>query len=62
MTVNQLETCLLEMARAANSPVFGPSAKKVLKQSANNCFSGDVIPGCCNLLAKNFCFLQSFKT
>ena len=32
------------MARAANSPVFGPSAK-VLKQSASNFFSDDVIPG-----------------
>jgi len=36
--------CLIEMARAANSPVFGPSAK-VLKQSACNLFSDDVIPG-----------------
>jgi len=34
----------LEMARTANSPVFGPSAK-VLKQSASNFFSDDVIPG-----------------
>jgi len=32
------------MAQAANSPVFGPSAK-VLKQSASNLFSDDVIPG-----------------
>jgi len=32
------------MARAANGPVFGPSAK-VLKQSASNFFSDDVIPG-----------------
>jgi len=43
----------------ANRPVFGPSAK-VLKQSASNFFSDDVIPGRCSLLAKNFCFLQSF--
>ena len=34
----------LEMARAANSPVFGPSAT-VLKQSASNFFSDDVTPG-----------------
>ena len=34
----------LEMARAANRPVFGPSAT-VLKQSASNFFSDDVIPG-----------------
>jgi len=45
------------MARAANSPVFGPSAK-VLKQSASNFFSDDVIPGRYSLLTKNFCFLQ----
>jgi len=32
------------MARAANSPIFGPSAK-VLKQSASNFFSDDVISG-----------------
>jgi len=31
------------MARAVNSPVFGPSAS-VLKQSANNFVNGDVIP------------------
>ena len=47
------------MARAANSPVVGSSAN-VLKQSAINFFSDDVIPGRCSLLAKNFCFLQSF--
>jgi len=34
----------LEMVRAANNPAFGPSAK-VLKQSASNFFSDDVIPG-----------------
>ena len=39
------------MARAANSPVFGPSAT-VLKQSANNFFSDDVILGRYGLLAK----------
>ena len=39
------------MARAANSPVFGPSAS-VLKQSASNFFSDDVIPGRCSLLAE----------
>jgi len=49
----------LEMARAANSQVFGPSAK-VLKQSASNFFSDVVITGRCSLLAKNFCVLQSF--
>ena len=38
------------MARAANSPVFGPSAEG-LKQSANKFFSGDVIPGHWGLLA-----------
>ena len=35
---------VVELARAANSPVFGPSAK-VLKQSASNYLSDDVIPG-----------------
>jgi len=54
-------SCRVEMARAANSQVFGPSAE-VLKQSTNNCFSGDAIPGRCSLLAEIFCFLQSFKT
>ena len=49
----------IEMARAANSPVFGLSAT-VLKQSASNFFSDDVTPGRYSLLAKNFCFLQSF--
>ena len=49
----------VEMARAANSPVFGPSVT-VLKQSASNFFSDDVTPGRYSLLAKNFCFLQSF--
>ena len=34
----------IEMARAANSPVFGPSAT-VLKQSDSNFFSDDVTPG-----------------
>jgi len=34
----------IEMTRATNSPVFGPSAK-VLKQSASNFFTNDVIPG-----------------
>jgi len=43
----------------ANSPVFGPSAT-VLKQSASNIFSDDVTPGRYSLLAKNFCFFQSF--
>ena len=47
------------MAGATNSPVCGPSAK-VLKQSANNFFSDDVIPGRCSLLAKSLWFLQSF--
>ena len=46
----------LEMARAANSPVFGQSAT-VLKQSTSNFFSDDVTPGRYSLLAKNFCFL-----
>ena len=32
------------MARAANSPVLGPS-DKVLKQSASNFFSDDITPG-----------------
>jgi len=56
----------VEMLQAANSSVFGPSAK-VLKQSANNFFSGDVIPGrygplrSARQLGENFCFLQSFK-
>ena len=45
-----------EMARAANIPVFGPSAK-VLKQSANTFFSGVVIPGRCGLLASKAKFL-----
>jgi len=36
---------MLEMARAANSLVFGPS-DKVLKQFASKFFSDDVIPGC----------------
>ena len=49
----------VKMARAAISPVFGPSAM-VLKQSASNFFSDDVTPGRYSLLAKNFCFLQSF--
>ena len=34
----------VEMARAANNPVFGPSAT-VLKQSASNFFSDDVTQG-----------------
>jgi len=55
----QQQESALEMARAANSPVFGPSAT-VLKQSASNFFSDDVTPGRYSLLAKNFCFLQSF--
>ena len=52
----------LEMVWAANSPVFG-SPLKVLKQSASNFFSGDVIPGRCGLLDnwRKFLFLQSFK-
>ena len=40
------------------------SPLKVLKQSANNFFSGDVIPGATgssSLLAEDFCFVQSFK-
>ena len=35
----------LEMARAGNSPQSLGSPPKVLKQSANNLFSGGVIPG-----------------
>ena len=34
------------------------SPLKVLKQAANNCFSGDVIPGRCSLLAENFFFAK----
>ena len=52
------------MARAANSPVFGPSAK-VLKQSANNFFNGDVIPSSWGLLAeyaKIFIFCKVSKS
>jgi len=44
-----LQNCNLEMARAANSSVFGPFAK-VLKQSTNNFFKDDVIPGRCGPL------------
>ena len=53
------QRCAVEMARAANSPVFGPSAT-VLKQSASNFFSDDVIPGRYGPLQSAFCFLQSF--
>jgi len=50
------------MARAANSPVFGPSAT-VLKQSDSNFLAMTSLrpaTGRYSLLAKNFCFLQSF--
>jgi len=59
MSVHREKISKVEMARAANSPVFGPSAA-VLKQSASNFFSDDVTPGRYCLLAKNLCFLQSF--
>jgi len=51
------------MAQPANSPVFGPS-EKVLKQSANNCFSGDVILGRYGPLQsarRKFLFFAKFK-
>jgi len=50
------------MSRAANSPVFRPPLK-ILKQSANNFFSGDVILGRCGVLANeaNFCFFVKFQ-
>ena len=44
-----LHNCNLEMARAVDSSVFGPFAK-VLKQSANIFFNGDVISGRCGPL------------
>ena len=53
----------IEMARAAAVQSSG-CPLKVLKQSANNFFSGDVIPGATgssSLLAEDFCFVQSFK-
>jgi len=52
----------LGMAWAANSSVFGLSAKG-LQQSAKNFLSGNVIPGRCGLLANKakICFLQTFK-
>ena len=52
----------LEMAWAANSPVFGPSVT-VLKQSASNFFSDDVIPGRYGPLQsarQNFLFFAKF--
>jgi len=60
--VKKVKTFGIEMARAANSPVFGPSAT-VLKQSASNFFSDDVIPGRYRPLQsarQKFCFLQNF--
>ena len=50
------------MARAANSPVFGLPLK-ILKQSANNFFSCDVITGRCGLLAikAKFLFFANFQ-
>ena len=52
----------LEIARAANSPVFGPSAKgfETVRQQL---FSGDVIPGRYGLLANKakFLFFAKFQ-
>ena len=50
------------MAWTANSPVFGRPLK-ILKQSVNNYFSDDVIPGRCGLLANKakFLFLAKFQ-
>ena len=52
----------IEMTRAANSPVFGPSAT-VLKQSASNFFCDDVIPvryGPLQFARQNFLFFAKF--
>jgi len=51
--------CTLEMAHVVNSPVFGPSSN-VLKQSASNFLAMTSFRADAVLLAKNFCFLQSF--
>jgi len=45
----------LEMARAANSPVFVSSATNFFAMTLFRAATGR-----CSLLTKNFCFLQSF--
>jgi len=50
----------LEMARAANSPVFGPSAKG-FEQSANKCFSGGRHSGPLQSARRRFLYFANFQ-